>query len=60
MKTLFVKKILVFVNRARLITGVTTVTIPVKLKTVKDQVLVKYRQAEHAMNVKSADGDRCV
>ena len=40
--------------------GVNTATTLVKLRTAKDQVLVKYRQAEHAMNVKLADGDPCV
>ena len=48
------------VRNVGLAIGAHTATTLVKLRTVKDQVLVKYRQAEHAMNVKSEDGDRCV
>ena len=60
-KILFVKSIMVLVVRARQVTGVTSVTILVVLKTVNHQVvIVRNREAETAMNVKLVVGDRCV
>ena len=66
MKHVLVTSVSIAINRqgnvrnAGLAFGAHSVTNLVKLKTVKDQVLVKYRQAEHAKNVKSAGGDRYV